>query len=455
MKAIILVSCSDHKRSHGKPYVTEINPLPWLENSSLKARLFSARREVLTLIKTGKLEDYKKGQGLRKDDPRNASLKEGPDFGGLNQDGLYLPAYRRYEGRFFRELIPNIPDESAKFLWEKGFNDTCVTLIVSGLYGFVSPFDLLQEYTCHFPDRTSDSGKSLLQIWRPVLTDIITDISSKFRANRIIDLLSEQVYQDVIDWKKIYSKKIKCFHRVFKKRAGPETLINLARFYLNEFLLASEPSFDYPYDEFIQREYFDRPDERILFESEYLGTKAEVRREGIPTYIIELMELYRNKWRALDNDIQMSILNSEYNYQENSGLANYDFASASISLSKAIEKWIRRNFVETTWEFPKRSLEWTKAENRFSLATITLGGMAKYLKIRAEELRFPIDFKGLADDLRNIAKEYRNGWVHDRIMSEKTYVGFRAYTPDFFGKWLPQAKVLTNWVRANQKKYLK
>lgn len=453
MACLILVSCSDKKKEGGAPFLSGADPVPWLKDVGLREQLFETRAKVFDLIKAGKLVDSEKKQGNRGLNPMNASLVEGPDFGGSSAGGFYLPACVRYDGRFFRTIRGRSSEEELISRWQ-GVRDGHRVLIVSGLYGLVAPFDPIQEYTCHFADRLAGHDMSLQLLWRELLSDIIRDQADGEKAI-LIDLLSEEAYEDAFDWHNIY-RSTTCLHRAYKLKAGPETLINSALFFNDQFLSQTGADLSLYPDRFISKDYFDDPQEKILFESELKMTKKEVAREGIQEVQPELKKRYGMTLDSLSNAIRNQIANSEYSYVRNRDLSGFDFTSASICLSKAIEIWLEKTIVEPLTSLPMlRPLLKQKSGDMISPHEATIGNVSYFLKrVRHEvnggwlgydvsklfpEIK-PLDFEELTAELGTIASEYRNGWAHKDPMPREVYEAFRSKACEFLKKWVPRWK---------------
>ena len=458
MTNLILISCSDHKMPYGQKIERGTDPIPWLRDAELRQKLFKTRSLVFECIKQGRLRDVEMKHGNREHDPVNRGLVKGPDFGGTDYSGLYLPACLRYIGRFFREVRGNLSDDDALRLWERSCGGYQV-LIVSGLYGLVSPFDPIQEYTCHFTDRIIGTRQGLQIIWRNVLAEIIChltkDTGSGCKA-KLLDLLSEESYQDAFDWGLI-SKHATCFNRAYKLKAGPETLINSARFFRSEFLHDEKEPPELFHDKYIYRKYLDKPRDRILFEAQPKTTRKQVAREGIAEFIPQLKQLYGEAWDPLPDRVKNEIANSEYSYQHHCDLRDFDFTAAGICLSKAVEIWVEEKVAR-----PLVGIEWLaelfkdRRGHQIYPEEATLGDTEKFLKEVVDKIyqdpkvwyalnrRFseitPDKIAGFKNDLKEIKDKYRNGWAHKKIMRKKDYEEFRELSPSFFKRWVPKWK---------------
>jgi len=325
-------------------------------------------------------------------------------------------------------------------------------LIVSGLYGFVAPFDPIQEYTCHFADRILGDNTSLQLLWRDLLTDIVRD-QAKGEKGILIDLLSEEAYEDAFDWHSVY-ESIECLHKAYKLKAGPETLINSALFFDDLFL---SPKDEEPFicpDKFISKEYFDDSNEQILFEQGYKATRKEVAREGIAEALPELKKRYGSAWDSMSSKVRNQAANSEYSYMRNRDLRDFDFTAASICLSKAIEIWLEETIVAPLATIPAvRQLLKNRANKVISPHKATIGDVSHFFsrlgfKITSGLLRidaakvFPLInpeiLEELSGDLDKIALGYRNGWAHKDPMPREVYETFRDAAVEFFNGWVPK-----------------
>ncbi len=326
-------------------------------------------------------------------------------------------------------------------------------LIVSGLYGLVSPFDPIQEYTCHFTDRILDTGQGLQIIWRNVLAEIICHLTQDTGAGckvKLVDLLSEESYQDAFDWGLI-SKHATCFNRAYKLKAGPETLINSARFFRSEFLHDKKEPPELFHNKFIHKEYFDNPAEQILFEAQPKTTRKEVAREGIAEFIPQLKQLYGESWDPLPDRVKNEIANSEYSYQHHCDLRGFDFTAAGICLSKAIEIWLEKKVVRPLVGIEGLAeLLKDRRGRQIPASEATLGDITQFLKevvnkiYQDQRVRFalnrrfseitPDKIARFKNDLREIKDKYRNGWAHKEPMDRERYEAFRQKSPELFRK---------------------
>jgi hypothetical protein len=305
---LIVVSCSrDKATGPGRPYEPGffIEFLP----ESMRLKVVEMRASVLKKIKNGKVDDLYQREGNRKDRSSNQSLAAGPDLGGREQLPVYLKARERYQGRLFSLMID---DDWAK-IKELGYN----VLILSGMYGWLLPDEMTQNYDCHLSDRVQleDRVMSLGSIWGALLTEALVSYVNVKNIDCVIDLLSEESYQNAINWPRL--NKISVLHRVFKIRSGPNIVPYLALYLKNEILtLKAEdlparirPGF------FIEKDYFEG--DQLVFESSIDEIVDGVGREDKRKYDSTLIErIGKGLWTILTPIDKDNLRVAEHFYQE-------------------------------------------------------------------------------------------------------------------------------------------
>lgn len=124
----------------------------------------------------------------------NRNLKRGLDFGG-QFEGEYLPAIVRYEGTFYREggMGPARKD----IIYKSGHHH----LILSGLYGLVTPSEPLQLYSC--PVEYESIKVQNIWIEGNALTSILIDYIKNNGITHVFDLSARRMYRDLIDWDRV------------------------------------------------------------------------------------------------------------------------------------------------------------------------------------------------------------------------------------------------------------
>ena len=154
-------------------------------------------------------------------------------------------------------------------------------LIMSGLYGLIPIETPIQNYDCHLTDVDQQSGRTLGDWWKEIMTDILLSRikhleNSGIRVRRVYDLLSERSYQRVIDWNRIY-ESCPVFHRVFEKSAGRDSLFHIGRL-LQTILVEPTRIASMNVNEFLPIP--GEGDDRIAFESRINSCELQVHRES-------------------------------------------------------------------------------------------------------------------------------------------------------------------------------
>lgn len=129
----------------------------------------------------------------------NQHLAGGPDFAG-DEKRRYLPALQRYQGKFYVQGLGGAT-EAEQALYSSGHH----FLIISGLYGMVSPDEPVQLYTCPVDVESVE----VQTFWRRVdtLTRILLDYIQKNSISMIFDCTSRQIYRDMINWDYLKKKE--------------------------------------------------------------------------------------------------------------------------------------------------------------------------------------------------------------------------------------------------------
>lgn len=126
-----------------------------------------------------------------------------------------MPAMVRYRGRFYRELDP----EGLGGLGESPHH----WLIVSTLYGFLTPKEPIQRYSCH----TLDDAK-IAEIWTKdgLLTSVLLEYVRVFQVGLIVNLMADASYRDLFNWGRV-SKHARVLWAFGAQNAGPGLLAAL------------------------------------------------------------------------------------------------------------------------------------------------------------------------------------------------------------------------------------
>jgi hypothetical protein len=161
-------------------------------DKELQRKLHSIRESNLRLLLDGKI--LRDGDPIIKK-PSNSGLTLGPDFicGGANQ-GKYLPAIKRYAGRFYTQLGG---ENDRAWLIE---NSNIHLLIISGLYGVLTPSELIQNYSLHILD-----SSEVAHNWREddSLTQLIIKYITQNKIRKIIDVMGDDNYKHLLNWNEL------------------------------------------------------------------------------------------------------------------------------------------------------------------------------------------------------------------------------------------------------------
>lgn len=193
-RVLFLLICSDTKTREGeRPGYDPARGICRHLGQPLADKLLQARKTLRNLLADSD-EMNRDGRPLRSL-PYNADLAAGPDFGTAYSgqvQAMYLPAARRYRGRFYRELAPDGP--------ELLLGTPHHVLIVSGLYGLLTPAEPIQCYSCHVPDHPK-----IARQWRTgqLLTKLVVAYVQRYTIERVFDFMGDDNYRDLLDWDEI------------------------------------------------------------------------------------------------------------------------------------------------------------------------------------------------------------------------------------------------------------
>ncbi len=182
---LFLTICSFRKAEEGFPYYNEDDTICAKYLPDRRDQIISKRKEVLKTLSQGRILFDKADQKYH---PYNQNLVCGRDFGG-SEEGFYLPALWRYEGRFYQSL--NVRGKKAVL------NSGHHFLILSGLYGIITPVDPVQLYSIPLYD-----DDPVQRIWRDndFLTNVLFDYVRSQGIRRIFDFTGIYYYRDLINW---------------------------------------------------------------------------------------------------------------------------------------------------------------------------------------------------------------------------------------------------------------
>ena len=345
-RTLILLSDSNDKRSVASTFESGRRLCsPEFLSHDRRNKLLEKRVEVLRMLnKPEKRRLYNKDQRSPFRDLRecNRTLVKGPDFDCNESDvanGKYLPAYRRFSGRFFVSL----EDECNKF-WEnvRKRSNAPEILFVSGLYGLLLWDEPIQDYDCYIADCLHPPGtETLEEFWREPLTDVLADFIKQGRIECVYDLLSPEAYQYIFHWKRIQTKER---HRIFKDVPARDILPYLATIFSNHF-----DRFCKGYKGFDCDQWHSLPGEgsstiKFGFESK-LDTNKEAWREGDWN---EVRQRLTTDFGQLSSQVFDHLSLAECSWQKLEALKQADFGSVVVSYSKAVESFLRTNFPAQT-----------------------------------------------------------------------------------------------------------
>ncbi|CCJ37473.1 hypothetical protein BN140_2550 [Methanoculleus bourgensis MS2] len=182
---LFLTICSFGKAEEGFPYYNEDNTICARYLPDRRDQIVSRRKEVLKALHQGDILFDKADQ---RNHPYNQNLVRGRDFGGF-EEGFYLPALWRYEGRFYQ----NLKVRGKRVVLNSGHH----FLILSGLYGAIIPVDPVQLYSIPLYD-----DDPVQRIWRDddFLTEVLFDYVKSLSIRRIFDFTGIYYYRDLINW---------------------------------------------------------------------------------------------------------------------------------------------------------------------------------------------------------------------------------------------------------------
>lgn len=365
--------------------------------------LFDTRRIIQSQLGTIKFD------GIIVDE-ENQSLEYTEDFGG-NQSSTarYLPAYERYDGRFYNDQTGlRVIGDDGKNGFDRIFEKKYHLLILSGLYGIVDAHELIQNYSCPIDNRSIN----LLEIWQR--NDIIAKAIIEYiqyqknnhfiEISRIIDLTGMKIYRDMVSWDTIYAKTgVEVLHLYNKKIAGDKAIELFGRFF-REYLLSlpTEKLLSYPVDTdiiFDTKEIF-RLSSSLTPPKGWASETVNVERET--PQLAKILYSYQEAYKDLEEAIGFLHMG------ENEKMKNA-VDSGSKKLGAAFENSLK-----------------------ILLPKAPPGNLGDY--IRAFKKQFPIS---PLDDARfNFYREIRNNAAHDYHTRLLDFCGFIQFFRQFLINYL-------------------
>jgi len=224
---LIVTICSDRKMPGGSNCRYDDSPLRRTWSPDEQRNLLAKRRWALELLRT--TPEIRDGRRVR-DIPCNKALRDGGDFGGT-ADAPYLPAIERYSGRFYASL--GDPDSRLEMVRRSEHH----LLILSGLYGLLTPDELNQDYSCHITD-----DSRIREVWTrgSYLTSMLLAYVRHHRIERVFDLTGDEDYRCLIRWNEEVAQRIPVLHAFSSRRYSEKTLPALGCF-ARQCLLPATP----------------------------------------------------------------------------------------------------------------------------------------------------------------------------------------------------------------------
>jgi len=345
-KVLILISGSDEKSTTQE---TDFQHHPLLDqfSPSLREKLITTRRIVKNLIQSGKLYDFKVKDENRTERESNRKIINGPDFGGSEIKPIYLPAFKRYHGRFFNQL--NEED------WNKASEKGYFIFVLTPLYGFVGPMDSIQNYNCYFSDSIIEtieveefSKTSLSNIWSEILTESLDEFIKTHNIHLIIDLLTDEISQNLILWKKL--SKTNTLHRIFKEKSGPAILPNIRKFFKNDIISLNSEAVTNAFqaNTAIEKDYF--KEDVLIFENTIGEIITGYAREEFKynTRLSRYFPIYWRRFSKIERDA-LSFIEELYEKFEHSNLKRH-LTTAIIQAYWGILEFCRKCFLNSLIE---------------------------------------------------------------------------------------------------------
>jgi hypothetical protein len=253
---------------------------------------------------------------------------------------VYLPAHKRYSGRFFSEL-----ERVAPTFWSELPKHPNEILFVSGLYGLLYWDELIQEYDSHLNDYRISDRVQIGELWKPVLTHALTDfLNAQARAGHpvrhIYDLLSEETYQKVFDWEEVSKQGVSLHHRIFQGVAGADILPWVAR-----ILGTQLHSFGESKERLQNGTWIDCPfdDHRVI----RFGFESKVKEDPLATREGDLDEAQHSVLRThanlhgLPKEVFEDLVLAEHSWLKVERLPRFDFGAVIVSFTKVVERYFK------------------------------------------------------------------------------------------------------------------
>ena len=224
---LFLSICSLNKNHGGVSEYNRKKSITHILSNDLSEKLTKTRKKAFDYIKEGLISWQKISS---KEFEHNQELRYGKEFGGMSSKTKYLPAIKRYNGRFFLAL-----GEDRDELVSKSIHHI---LLMTGLYGLVLPFEPIQIYSCPI-----NEGSVIEKLWKEenILTKILVQYVINNKIKRMFDLTAINTYRYIIDWEQLKKEtNVEILHCHTKLGAGDNALIRFGSTLKSELIKASE-----------------------------------------------------------------------------------------------------------------------------------------------------------------------------------------------------------------------
>lgn len=158
VQTLLILPCCSTKASCGMPLPSEADPLRALVSTQIYSEVIAARALVMQSIRG-------ETRYLTEKCEKNGLIVDGPDIGGNETKGLYMPALKRYKGNLYS--APNLKPTIESML---GSDSSPQIIILSALYGPLHPNTQIQDYNLKISDKPARIwGKAFI----PFLEDYV------------------------------------------------------------------------------------------------------------------------------------------------------------------------------------------------------------------------------------------------------------------------------------------
>jgi len=228
---LFLTICSFAKNTEGFPYFNKKDQIYSSIGSNFHNPLQEKRNLILNYLHSRKIEFQK---GDLKSHDYNKQLVPAQDFGS-NERGHYLPAIWRYDGRFFQGL--------GAFGKRSLLSSNQHFLIISGLYGLLTPLEPIQCYSVPI-----SRGDIVQTEWinEKFLSKVLVNYVKTHSIKKLFDFTGVEHYRDLIDWEFIKTeinsdeREVEVLHSFSTLGAGDNALRSFGEIISDHLSLYSE-----------------------------------------------------------------------------------------------------------------------------------------------------------------------------------------------------------------------